>query len=95
MILVNATARSQLRRSPRPSSKPRRSGFRSQELDLVLLAGCSCLMTLLYHPVVEALQAPAAIAPLSAMTSVEGKYCPWTNLAIPLPPERETLLKEF
>jgi hypothetical protein len=28
----------------------------SKELDLLLLAGCSCLMTLLYHPVAEALQ---------------------------------------
>lgn len=28
----------------------------SKELDLLLLAGCSCLMTILYHPVAEALQ---------------------------------------
>ncbi|MDX2229136.1 MAG: hypothetical protein NW220_05845 [Leptolyngbyaceae cyanobacterium bins.349] len=28
----------------------------SKELDLFLLAGCSCLLTLLYHPVAQALQ---------------------------------------
>lgn len=28
----------------------------SKDLDLFLLAGCSCLMTLLYHPVANALQ---------------------------------------
>ena len=27
-----------------------------KELDLLLLAGCSCLLTLLHHPVAEALQ---------------------------------------
>lgn len=28
----------------------------SKELDLLLLAGCSCLLTVLYHPVANALQ---------------------------------------
>lgn len=28
--------------------------FRSKNLDLFLLAGCSCLLTLLYHPVADA-----------------------------------------
>lgn len=32
----------------------------SKELDLLLLAGCSCLMTVLYHPVAHALQTHAA-----------------------------------
>jgi hypothetical protein len=39
--------------------RSRTSGFRkpsSKDLDLFLLAGCSCLMTILYHPVAEALQ---------------------------------------
>jgi hypothetical protein len=34
----------------------------SRELDLLLLAGCSCLMTVLYHPVAEALQTTQATA---------------------------------
>jgi len=33
---------------------------RGKELDLVLLASCSCLITLLSHPVAQALQTPAA-----------------------------------
>lgn len=28
--------------------------FRSKNLDLFLLAGCSCLLTLIYHPVADA-----------------------------------------
>jgi len=31
----------------------------SKELDLLLLAGCSCLLTVLYHPVAHALQTHA------------------------------------
>ncbi len=33
----------------------------SKELDLLLLAGCSCLMTVLYHPVASALQTPSSL----------------------------------
>lgn len=33
--------------------------LRGRELDLLLLAGCSCLITTLSHPVAEALQAQA------------------------------------
>jgi hypothetical protein len=33
----------------------------SKELDLLLLAGCSCLMTVLYHPVANALQTPGSL----------------------------------
>lgn len=38
--------------------RPRYLGWalRSRELDLLLLAGCSCLITTLSHPVAEALQ---------------------------------------
>jgi hypothetical protein len=42
-----------------PSGYLRQRRFRkptSKELDLFLLAGCSCLLTVLYHPVAEALQ---------------------------------------
>lgn len=34
---------------------------RSKNLDLFLLAGCSCLLTLLYHPVGEAFAGSEAI----------------------------------
>ncbi len=36
--------------------------LRGRELDLLLLAGCSCLITTLSHPVAEALQAQAGHA---------------------------------
>ncbi len=32
----------------------------SKELDLLLLASCSCLLTMLYHPVAQALQTHTA-----------------------------------
>ncbi len=38
----------------------------SKELDLLLLAGCSCLMTVLYHPVASALQTPNGMNGVSA-----------------------------
>lgn len=37
-----------------PRSRVRK--LTSKELDLVLLAGCSCLLTVLSHPVADALQ---------------------------------------
>jgi hypothetical protein len=36
--------------------------FSRKELDLLILAGCSCLMTLLYHPVADALQSTSSNA---------------------------------
>lgn len=42
----------------RPSPKVRKPT--SKELDLLLLAGCSCLLTVLYHPVAHALQSHTA-----------------------------------
>lgn len=35
--------------------------LRSKNLDLFLLAGCSCLLTLIYHPVAEAFSGSGAI----------------------------------
>jgi hypothetical protein len=45
----------------RRSIQTRREGRlpTSKNLDLLILAGCSCLMTVLYHPVAEALQTPS------------------------------------
>lgn len=43
-----------------------RSAFRkptSRELDLLLLAGCSCLLTVLVHPVADAMQVASALNP--------------------------------
>ena len=41
----------------------------SKELDLWLLAGCSCLLTVLYHPVANALHAPSATKSGSAIAA--------------------------
>lgn len=40
--------------APHPSPKPLL--MRSKDLDLFVLAGCSCLLTLLYHPVLDQIQ---------------------------------------
>lgn len=45
----------------------------SKELDLLLLAGCSCLLTMLYHPVAEALQTHGTAASSSAISTQTGK----------------------
>ncbi len=41
----------------------------SKELDLFLLAGCSCLLTMLYHPVANALQTHASQTSGSAIAA--------------------------
>ncbi len=41
----------------------------SKDLDLLLLAGCSCLMTILYHPVAEALQTSSTSSADSAIAT--------------------------
>lgn len=46
-----------------PPAHQRASQWRkptSKELDLLLLASCSCLLTMLYHPVAHALQTHTA-----------------------------------
>lgn len=39
-----------------------RSLLQGRNLDLLLVAGCSCLLTLLFHPVVDVVTAPTANA---------------------------------
>ncbi|MDX2243386.1 MAG: hypothetical protein NW224_22120 [Leptolyngbyaceae cyanobacterium bins.302] len=41
----------------------------SKELDLLLLAGCSCLLTMLYHPVANALQSHSSQSSGSAIAA--------------------------
>ncbi len=45
----------------------------SKELDLLLLAGCSCLMTFLYHPVAEALQTAQTTGSSAAIATTTSK----------------------
>lgn len=66
--------------------------LQGKHLDLALLAGCSCLLTLVYHPVADALASHAAKAPLQASTSTSSSSTSQPGLTAPtLPtlPERK------
>lgn len=63
----------------------------SKELDLLLLAGCSCLLTVLYHPVAEALQTHGMGTGSSAI-STQASNAPMNSMNafhMVLPPARE------
>jgi hypothetical protein len=69
----------------------------SKELDLLILAGCSCLMTILYHPVTSALQSASAAAtgPGGAIASeVSRTPAQSSPVHTTLPPKQESLRKE-
>jgi hypothetical protein len=55
--------------------RPRFLGWRlrSRELDLLLLAGCSCLITTLSHPVAEALQVRSLNSTTAAVSTHAGQ----------------------
>lgn len=64
----------------------------SKELDLLLLTGCSCLLTLLHHPISEAIQAqsPARNAPLEASTQTGQQNLKLAGqFSLAMPPERK------
>lgn len=76
-----------------PSRKAQRQ-LLSKELDLLLLTGCSCLLTLLHHPIGEAIQAqsPARNAPLEASTQTGQKDVKLAGqFSVTMPPERKKL----
>ena len=63
-----------------------------KELDLLLLAGCSCLLTLLYHPVAEALQANQVAASAQSPIAIQVNQTPANSsslIHLALPPARE------
>ena len=67
-----------------------------KELDLLILAGCSCLMTVLYHPVAETMQSASTTSggagnPIATQISHTNPSSP---VHTTLPPKRETLRKE-
>jgi len=76
------------------SPKQKRS-ISGKELDLLLLAGCSCLMTILYHPVADTMRSPTAInqAPAAIATQV-GRSNQTSPIHLPMPAQRETIRKE-
>lgn len=69
----------------------------SKQLDLMVLAGCSCLMTLLYHPVTDAMRSAPASSQASAGTiaaQVNRTSHPATPIHFSLPPEREKIKED-
>lgn len=68
-----------------------------KQLDLLVLAGCSCLMTLVYHPVVDALQPTQATAKPAVEISTQLSHAR-SNWGGPLhatvPREQEEIVEE-
>jgi len=63
--------------------------LRSKNLDLFLLAGCSCLLTLIYHPVAEAFSGSEAIvkgtstAATTAIVETKSRHSSAIQLTLP------------
>jgi len=60
-----------------------------KELDLLVLAGCSCLMTLLHHPVSDALKAHTSTSNVASVPTRSHSTKLLTSFSLALPPERE------
>ncbi len=56
----------------KPMKRSQNCLLRAKNLDLFLLAGCSCLLTLIYHPVAEAFSESGVIVkgPTAAVTAI-------------------------
>lgn len=83
--------------TPKPPSRQAQRRLLSKELDLLLLTGCSCLLTLLHHPISEALQAqsPARNAPIETSTQSGQKDVKLAGqFSVTMPPERKKLKVE-
>ncbi|MBW4470274.1 MAG: hypothetical protein KME45_07695 [Stenomitos rutilans HA7619-LM2] len=86
-----------LRLKPAIPGQPFRKASRrllSKELDLLLLTGCSCLLTLLHHPISEAIQAqsPARNAPIETSTQTgQSNAKIVSQFSITMPPDRKKL----
>ena len=79
------------------SSRKHRQKLIGKELDLLILAGCSCLLTLLYHPVAEALQTnPSSTTAQSAIATRLSKMPVNVGgmIYLALPPEQEGIQEE-
>lgn len=78
--------------APRHAHRIRWHKPTSKELDLLLLAGCSCLMTVLYHPVASALQTPNSMNGVSTAitTTAQTSSNPMNAFhLVPLPKQDE------
>ena len=85
-----------LRQKQTPGQPLRKAQRRllSKELDLLLLMGCSCLLTLLHHPISEVIQAqsPARNAPLETSTQTGQSDVKLVGqFSVTMPPERKKM----
>lgn len=90
-----ATRPLRIRKTRHAEGRLRPSG---KQLDMLVLAGCSCLLTLLYHPVANALQSSSAQAASQSGVEVATHINATTNWAgavhVTLPPKEETVVDE-
>ncbi len=94
---MNRSANDYSRISAAPPRLGRRAWkLRGRELDLLLLAGCSCLITTLSHPVAEVLQARAGHATQQAVAnqSQPSRSSPSFALEAAVPTRRDELQEE-
>ncbi len=78
-----------------PYPRPRK--LLSKELDLLLLAGCSCLLTVLYHPVAEALQSAHTANSNQGAIAAQTSKTPSNSTApmyLSIPPKREEIKED-
>jgi hypothetical protein len=74
---------------------PRLRKLKGRELDFLLLAGCSCILTLLHHPLAEALNSVSPTGSQGAIATESSKSLQQTgSLYLTLPPKREDLKEE-
>ncbi|MBE9013082.1 hypothetical protein IQ250_23050 [Pseudanabaenaceae cyanobacterium LEGE 13415] len=50
--------------------------MKTKRLELFLLAGCSCLITLLAQPIASAIASPPTLPNLQAPRAATGAFCP-------------------
>jgi hypothetical protein len=77
--------------------KPRDRKLVGKDLDLLLLAGCSCLLTVLYHPVAEALHSAQLVNNAQAAVATQTSKAPanqTNSIYTTLPPRREEIRED-
>lgn len=88
------------RRSFRARSRQPQPHKTSKQLDLLLLAGCSCLLTIVYHPTTDTLKAsPTPNGSANSTNTVAVQVSRTTTqplgvVHLGVPPEREKLRDE-
>lgn len=90
------------RRRPNPVILPaqapttRRRKVTGKELDMLLLASCSCLVTVLSHPVANALQSIQSVNTSQGAIAAQVSQAPQSSgsFYVTMPPKREEIKDE-